>query len=99
MGWCYAADAGRTLERVEAACRATRGEGETSSNVFRANGKRYFYQVTHRSQADGGICGTVWLTWEDEDGEWARQVSSFRIDGRGRVVRGPKLFKDAGGKP
>lgn len=99
MGWSYTAVAGRTLERIENACRASRkGSGETSSNVYFIGGKCYFYEVTRCDQTDGGIVGTINLSWDNEQGSWAREVGTFRIDGKGKVVRGPKLFKDAGGR-
>lgn len=96
MGFSYTYDAGRTMGGIEESCKATRPEGEHSSNVFFANGRRYFYEITRRDQKDGGIIGEIHLTWTDEDGkEWCREVGTFKIDGKGRVVRGPALFRQA----
>jgi hypothetical protein len=96
MGFSYTAAAGRMMAGIEVACAATRPEEETATNVFFVNGKRYFHEIVRRDQKDGGIIGTINLTWTDEDGqEWCRQTGTFRIDGRGRLVRGPTLFKQA----
>jgi hypothetical protein len=98
MGWGYRQTAGRTLDAIEAACEASRGgTGETASNVFFARGRRYFYQVTRRGLPDGGISGAVYLAPEGAD--WCRKVGAFRVDGEGRVVRGPALFRLAGAVP
>jgi hypothetical protein len=71
-----------------------------SSNVFFVNGKQYFYEVSSRDQKDDGISGTINLCWNDADGnEFARQVSTFHIDGHGNMVRGPKIFIDAAKQP
>jgi len=96
MGFSYTYEAGRTMGGIERACAASRPDGETSSNVFFTNGRRYFYEITRRDQDDGGLRGEIHLTWTDEQGqEWCRRVGDFRIDGRGRVVRGPALFRRA----
>jgi len=86
------------MDAIEAACAQSRKEnGEMkTSNFFYANGKRYFYEISRRDQPDGGIAGTINLIWTDAEGkDWCRKVGTFRIDGKGRVVRGPKLFREA----
>jgi hypothetical protein len=92
MGWLCTTAAARTMEVIAAACAASRkqhGEQQTS-NVFFANRQRYFYEISRRDQSDGGIAGTIYLCLGEDH---CRKVSTFRIDGAGRVVRGPALFK------
>lgn len=92
MGWCCSTAADETLARIERAAAVSReGTGERSHNVFYCGGRRYFFEVTRRDQVDGGITGAIFLT----EGDMARKVGSFKIDGRGRLIRGPKLFRDA----
>jgi hypothetical protein len=93
MGWSYTCKAGRTLDAIEEACSLSRRPHKVAvSNAFFANGKRYHYEVSRRDMPDGGIAGAVFLSLSETT---CRQVGRFRIDGRGYVVRGPKLFRDA----
>jgi len=95
MGWSCSRAADRTIDAIETACSRSRLEnkGDAVSNVFYTNGKRYFYEISRRDQPDGGIAGAIFLSPPDVD--WCRKVGTFRIDGAGRVVRGPALFKRA----
>ena len=57
--------------------------GTPSSNVWIAkNGEELFYETTRNDQSDGGICGSVWRMTGHKKG-------SFKIDGRGVIVRFP----------
>jgi hypothetical protein len=95
MWFGYTASAYLAMEAIEYACRESRkGTSETDQNVFFANGKRYFYELSRKDMADGGIAGTVYESLPDTG---CRKAGSFRIDGSGNVVRGPKLFKEAAG--
>jgi hypothetical protein len=81
------------MDAIEAACRRTQASwNEPTSNRFFANGNLYFYEVTRRDQRDLGVAGAIYLCLPDN---YARKVGTFRIDGKGRVVRGPKLFRTA----
>jgi hypothetical protein len=91
VGWSCTARAHEALEKIRAACKQTQKD-DPSSNAFHIGGKRYFYEVTRRDQPDGGVSGTLWLC-VGEHHAW--KVGTFRIDGQGEVVRGPKLFRDA----
>lgn len=97
MGYSYTELAGRVMDAVEAACRESRrGKGEEqSSNVFYSGDKHYFFEVTRKDRKDGGVGGTIHLAWDDDKGSWARQVGTFAIDGSGKLLRGPALFKRA----
>ncbi len=95
VGYSYSAAASRTMDKIEAACRATR-PGEASSNAYFVNGRRYFFEVVRRDQPDGGLRGAIWLCIGETH---ARRVGYFRINGNGRVERGPKLFKEAAAGP
>jgi hypothetical protein len=97
MGWSYTATAGRTMDKIAEACKRTRvgTQDETTSNVFRVAGKRYFYEVERQDQTDGGIVGEIWQSYERDRQSFARRTGVFRIDGQGRFVRGPKLFREA----
>ncbi|MBY0525576.1 MAG: hypothetical protein K2R98_19380 [Gemmataceae bacterium] len=76
------------MEAIEKACRAT--HDGTSSNAFRVGSKSYFYEVNRQTHVDGSITGTIHL---DVGHNMARQVGTFKIDGQGNVVRGPKFWK------
>ncbi len=95
MGFSYTFAAGVTMTKIERACMASRHgkEDEKISNVFHANGRSYFYELRRRDRADGGLGGEIRLYLPD--GVHVRKVGTFRIDGKGRVVRGPALFRDA----
>ena len=92
MGWSCAKAAAETMDSWVDACVKQTG----SQNVFAANGKRYFWEVSNREYRDGAITGTVFAFVGESE---ARQVGSFRIDGDGKVVRAPKgllaLIKEA----
>lgn len=83
------------MDKIEAACRATR-PGEPSSNNFTVNGRTYFHEMVRKDQPDHGIRGAIWLHVSPTH---CRRVGYFRIDGQGRCERGPKLFKEAAAGP
>lgn len=95
MGWSHTLAAGRTLEKIESACEASRPPGATSTNVFVCGPHTYFYEVEPRDQPDGGIKGTIHRMFTKGDQEVAQQTDEFEIDGRGRLKRGPQAFYDA----
>ena len=96
MGYSYTYAASAAMDRIERACKASReqrSDDDGASNTFFANGKRYFYELRRRDRPDGGLGGEIWVTLPD--GVHCRKVGTFVIDGRGRVLRGPALFRNA----
>jgi len=93
MGWSHTAAAGRTLAAIEAACTATRkGTKYTSTNVFIERGVVYFHEVEMKDQDDDGIRGEI---FEFVGDTMAHEAGHFHIDGDGKVLSGPDLFKQA----
>jgi hypothetical protein len=94
MGWSCTVKASDAMDKIQAACRETQTETKENrpSNVYHANGERYFFEATRRDQPDGGVSGSIHLCIGET---LCRKVATFRIDGQGNVVRGPKLFRDA----
>lgn len=86
MGWSCNRDAALTMDAMTALCIKQTG----SSNKFNANGSEYFFQ-TGREQSDGAICGTIYRYLSD--GVYVRKSGGFRIEGDGKISRGPKIFK------
>lgn len=86
MGFSYARKAGMRLAAISNACIAQTG----SNNTFEVNGKRYFFEETRKSQADGSIRGTLYRFVDETH---ATRAGSFCIDKEGKVVRGPSFFK------
>ncbi len=86
MGFCANDSSFKALENIDKLCRATTGSG----NAWRDGDKEYFYEVSRRDRADGGIGGSVHLMLPDNR---AKRVGTFLIDRDGQVVRGSKLLK------
>lgn len=86
MGWSCNQDAAFTMDAMSALCIEQTG----SSNKFRANGNEYFFE-TGREQRDGAICGTIYRYLPD--GTHVRKSGGFRIEGNGKISRGPAIFK------
>ena len=93
MGWSCSKAANDVLRSWTQACVLETG----SQNTFLSGGKKYFYELSRVEHDDGAITGTIQrVVRELTDGRsWCRRTDSFRIDGGGRVVRGPKSLKDA----
>ena len=90
MGWSCRADAARTMHDWSDACYAATG----SSNVFEANGSRYFFETSRTEHRDGAITGSVYKTLIVEgDSIRCRKSGSFRIEGDGTVTRAPAWLK------
>ena len=88
MGWSCTAKASWVLDAFSKACIESTG----SSNVYEANGTRYFFETSRREYEDGRVTGTVWRFLED--GEHVRRSGGFSIDADGKIVRAPKFLKD-----
>ena len=56
--------------------------GQKMSNTWLTPKGEFFYETTRNDQPDGGICGSVWSRAGYKKG-------SFKIDGRGVIVRFP----------
>ncbi len=93
MGWSCRADAGRTMNALEKACREQTG---MSSN-YMDGGREYFWESSRREHADGAITGSIMLMLEKRpDGSGTcRKVGTFRIEPDGTVRRGPAILKQA----
>ncbi len=87
MGYSCRAEAGSTLDKISAKCRAQGG----SSNQYTdpKTGKSYFYEVG-RENSDGRITGSVHLMSPNGT---CRQSGTFCISPEGVVVRGPAWMK------
>lgn len=88
MGWSCSSEAAKTRDRWTELCLSQTNQ----QNVFESNGDRYFFETSNVEHADGAITGEIWkFVGEDK----ARKTGTFRIDGYGKVIRGPKVLKDA----
>jgi hypothetical protein len=86
MGWGCRREAGLRLDAISAACVAQTG----SSNTFKVGADTYFYE-TGREQGDGAITGTIQkFVGEDK----CRRSGGFRIEGDGKMTRGPAFMKN-----
>ena len=97
MGWCCDNRATEAWEKIERGLRTTWKPGDRISNNYRANGKLYFWEIVRRDQKDGGIRGEIWLTVDVDHGVLGgtcKKVGDFAIHGNGKLIRGPKVFKD-----
>ena len=92
MGWSCRADASKTLEAIEDACFKQSG----ASNVFSTSDGKYFFELSQKEYDDGAITGAIhkWIPGTT----LVQKNGSFRIEGNGRVSRGPKFLKDAAKK-
>jgi hypothetical protein len=88
MGWSCRREASETMQKWTAACVAQAG----SQNVYEANGKRYFWEVSRVEHEDGAVTGTILVMCSRN---MARPVGRFRIEPDGRVSRAPKFLKNA----
>lgn len=77
MGWSCRKDAMDTMNAWAEACYKQSG----ISNLWRENGREYFFEHSRTEHADGAITGTIWPR------------GSFRIEGNGEVSRAPKFLK------
>lgn len=86
MGWSCTRDASLMLTLIQLKCNQQTG----FSNTFCSQGKKYFFEKGVES-SDGSITGSIWKMLENDK---ARKSNSFKIEHDGRIVRGPKFFKD-----
>ncbi len=101
MGWSCRKDALDALKPLQDFCAATTG----CSNTWKlANGREYFYEISHKEHDDGAITGSVVElgppTGAPDGARPGYKVGSFRVDGDGKIARAPAVFKAAlnGGK-
>lgn len=94
MGWSCRAEAGNTMDRWVAACRAQTG----SQNAYEFKGRRYFWELSNTEHADGAISGEIYVITEvvDKDTFYSHQVGTFFIEPDGHVSRAPSFLKEAG---
>ena len=85
MGWSCNRDAGLTLEAITVLCIESTG----LQNVYMVGSKKYMLEVG-REQGDGAICATV---YKYDDNDRVKRSGSLRIEGDGKVSRGPAIFK------
>lgn len=90
MGWSCNMAAGYALDRVKDACVSSTG----SSNVWEERGQRYFFETSRTEHRDGAITGSVWRSVSETT---CRRAGAFRIEGDGRISRGPAFMRRAGG--
>lgn len=92
MGWSCNMAAAEALDRVKDAC--VRSTGQT--NVWEERGQRYFFEASRTEHHDGAITGSVWRSVPSLLGPsetTCRRVGSFRIEGDGRMSRGPAFMR------
>lgn len=87
MGWSSSKAAGDVLDCWSDFCRKQTG----SSNVFMVGDKRYFFEASRKEHSDGAITGDI-MKYVSET--HVRKTDSFRIEGNGKVSRGPKILRD-----
>jgi hypothetical protein len=63
-----------------------------SSNKYEANGNEYFFETSRTEHGDGAITGQIWKYLKDGSGRVTKS-GSFRIEGDGKISRGPAIFK------
>ena len=92
MGFSYAKKAGDTLSIIEEIGLKQTGLG----NGFKdADGQEFFFEVTRRDRNDNGLAGSIHRMLPNN---MARKAGTFLIDRDGRIVRGPKIWKEWAGR-
>lgn len=86
MGWSCRADAARTLERWEKACRESTG----SSNTWVEDNAVFFYELDNVEHDDGAITGEI---WRGTSPGRAVPAGKFRIEGDGTISSAPKFLR------
>ncbi len=96
MGWSCRADAARTMERWDKACRESTG----MSNVWKDGDDEFMYELSSKEHDDGAITGTIEKRVagpaSNPDGLYYKRAGTFRINGDGTIARAPAWLKDAG---
>ena len=87
MGWSCGTNAARRLNAIRGACVDQTG----SSNVYEVDGIRYYFEVSRVEHHDGAITGAIYRSIDDK---CFVKSGSFRIEGDGKMNRGPKFMKD-----
>lgn len=90
MGWSCNRDAGIMLDIITEACLADTGV----SNVYRSKGKKYMIETSNKEHRDGAITGKVWRFDGPDSMGTIKPAGSFRIEGNGRVSRGPSFMRE-----
>ena len=92
MGWSCRADAMKTLTKImETLC----GKDPRTSawrNTWQEGGQSYLFEAGRREHADGAITG---MLYRMTDSVHAVRVGTFRIEGDGRLSRGPASWRRA----
>ena len=86
MGWSCNRDAALTMEAITNHCIGQTG----MQNVYLDGGNRYMIEWSRREHNDGAITGTVYKYLPDER---ITKSTSIRIEGDGKISRGPKCLK------
>ena len=84
MGWSCSAAAADTMDRWSKACVKQTG----SQNVYLENGERFFWEYERKEHESGAITGELWRFVSEDK---AVPAGRFRIEGNGKVTKGPKL--------
>ncbi len=85
MGWSCSNSAYETMKQWSDNCFNQTG----CSNTYKIGRETYFFEASRMEHIDGAITGSI----HRFVGEGlARKVGSFRINGSGRVTRGPKFL-------
>ena len=90
MGWSCRADASAVLNRITTGCVAR----SKSQNVWIEGGRAWMFELSRVEHDDGAITGSI-HEFTDLGLSHARRVGGFRIEGDGRIARGPGWFKAA----
>lgn len=96
MGWTGGKESRAVLDRWQVACFAASGQ----SNVWEVAGVWYSFDVSRTEHADGAITGSMSRFDKDPRGPGpvtAVRCGTFRVEGDGRVTRGPKILRLAAG--
>jgi hypothetical protein len=87
MGWSLSAAAGRTLEQWTAVC----AEHTGTSNTFVYKGREYFFEIDRDEYETGAVTGKVYAM----RAPGCSGIGSFKIEGSGKLSRGPAALKQA----
>ena len=89
MGWSYASAAGKMFDKMTAKCIESTGSQNTWTEK---GGTKYFWEASRTEHVDGSITGTI---YKFVDESHIVKSGSFKIDGDGEMIRGPKFLKEA----
>lgn len=86
MGRSMTLEASIALGVVTEYCKEQTGK----SNCWYNRKREYFVEWSSRTQSDNGVYGAIYCILNN----LSHYVGTFRIDGLGRIVKGPKQFKE-----